>query len=185
MPAAIAPVRLIPHAELTGLVTEVMDRREYLSLEPSLTRTEQGWARRPLPPDQGLRLSDFLDAIATLPDPAPEPDAAAAIIMVLRARGHWFLASELDDGWAARWPAPAGDAARGDPDEPAPGDLPPRHCANCGQRYRPRRLRSVYCGQACRQQAYRRRQLARALWQAVPVASPASRQLPPDLRSVR
>lgn len=36
--------------------------------------------------------------------------------------------------------------------------LPMRCCAQCGEPYRPKRASSVYCGQNCRQSAYRARQ---------------------------
>jgi len=162
MTTAAAPVRLIPRSELAALLAGVMARREYMAMESCLTRTADGWTRRPLPPDKGLRLADFAAAIAPLPDPAPEPEAAAAIVSVLRHRGNWFLASELDDEWEKRWPAPApgspGEPA--EPGEPAPGQLPLQHCRNCGKLYQPRRMRSAYCSGSCRQMAYVKRQKA-------------------------
>jgi hypothetical protein len=38
------------------------------------------------------------------------------------------------------------------------GKHPARHCAGCGAVYRPKRESSRYCGQNCRQAAYRARQ---------------------------
>ena len=51
------------------------------------------------------------------------------------------------------------EAGISDVDVPA-GRLPLRHCQACGQRYRPRRESSRYCGQNCRQQAFRLRRKA-------------------------
>ncbi len=102
---------LIPLHELTEVLTDLMRGREYLAREPFLRRRgdETGWepAPLPLPPDQGLRLSDFEDAITHLPDPCPEQQAAEAILAVFRQRGPGsFLGKELTDLCEQKWPGP-------------------------------------------------------------------------------
>lgn len=145
---------LIPLQDLREIVTTVMAGRDYLSAGPYRCRDETGWLPlAPLPEDQGLRLSDFLTAIAPLPDPCPAPDAAIAICKVIRDRGHRFLLSELDAQWAARWPEPEQDA----PDaSPSPGSA--SRCQVCSKPLPAgSRASRRTCGDNCRQKLRQRR----------------------------
>jgi hypothetical protein len=96
---ASAPL-LVPLSGLRDLVTEVMHKREYLATVPP-----------------GLTLQHFLDAISTLPDPAPVSQAVSTIVGVLRDRGfRHLLLPGIIAGCDARWPGPAENAAVAVPD---------------------------------------------------------------------
>jgi hypothetical protein len=158
------PPVMVMRADVEAMLAKVMHRREYLAEEPCLVRTEgSGWHSVPLPPDKGLRLSDFLAELQQLPELCDEQDAAAAIIRVIRARGGSHLAREMDQLWpGGPLPHPEPDTAEDDLSQTGPGQLPAKHCAHCGTAFRPLHPTAVYDTQACRQKAYAARQAAKA-----------------------
>jgi hypothetical protein len=148
--------RLIPLGELREVLADLMRGRAYMAEEPYITREGDSWVHpRPLPPDKGLRLSNFLDAISPLPDPARESEIAAALIPVFQQRGFDFLAAEFAALCDQKWPDP--DKAEPDSGKQDTDGWMPR-CAWCGERCNDQRAR--YCRPSHRQQAYKKRKRA-------------------------
>lgn len=144
-----------PLSELRYILTTLMKDRGYLAEGPCMRRDETGWRPPdPLPPDQGLRLSDFLDAIAPLPDPAPESAAAEAVLGVFIERGHRFLLPELAGLCEERWPS----ADPGGGQQAAKG----MRCQVCAKPLAPgSRANRRTCSDSCRQSLRRRRAQAK------------------------
>jgi hypothetical protein len=165
------PVRLVPLAGVREVLAQLMDRRDYMGREPCIRLGET--ETRPLPPDQGLRLADFLADLDGLPDPCPEPRAIGAIMDVFAVRGHHFLISEAAALWGTRWapPQPAGDGS-GPParTRPRPAQRPAAAmsagpaapvtgavCVYCGAVIRGKRAGAKYCGDSHRKADAKRR----------------------------
>jgi hypothetical protein len=152
MTTVTAPHRLISLAELRDMLAEVMKSRGYLAAEPHISYGEDGWQPpRPLPPGQGLRLSDFTAAISGLPDPCPDTQAAQAIVAVFAERGNHWLVDIMDAEWEKRWPSGQDAPAKAEPGAPW---LP--MCAYCGEKPVTDK-RAKFCSRAHRQAAYKRR----------------------------
>ena len=123
----MADTRMVPVAGLREIVTAIMAGREHMGMEPVIRRVDGGWKHYPLPEGQGLTLDHFLTAIADLPDPCPELQAAEAVVQVITDRGYRWLVTELGAEWECRWPGPEQET----PDDTGVPDYLPR-CAHCG-----------------------------------------------------
>lgn len=156
-----APARLLPLRAVREVIADIMvkGRRGYMSREPFIRAGHH--EPLALPDNEGLRASDFYSAIASLPDPAREPDAIHALAAVLRDRGHHFLAGQFSEEWTARFGDPYGrtmESESGPAPIPEPATIYPgavvRRCRWCGSDLpEGTRLNVLYCSPSHRGKA--------------------------------